>query len=95
MSRADAICGRQDLRDVTVSLAFCYANRVSQPPDAYLEADYRCVELFKIAGGQTFTQALLQSCTTFDLPCQPEQELFSQTQTERQAFWHSSPYSSF
>lgn len=91
---ADTVAEREHAFDVDASLVFCYANKVTQPPQQYLEADYRCVELFKVPKGKLLTHALKEHCTRFELPHQPEYRLKLQSATDRQAFWHSSPYSS-
>ena len=77
--------------EVDTSLVFCYANRVVQSPIEDFEADYRCVELFKIPAGRSVKQALLQSCTTFELPYEPEYRLKAQTRSNSRALWHSLP----
>lgn len=81
----------QNAYDVDTSLVFCYANRVVQSPIEDFEADYRCVELFKIPAGRSFKDALLQSCTTFELPQEPEHRLRVQTGSNSRALWHSVP----
>lgn len=73
------------------SLVFCYANSVVQPPNEDIEGDYRCVELFKVPAGRLFRDVLLENCTTFQLPQEPEERLQAETRTNSRFLWHSVP----
>ena len=73
------------------SLVFCYANAVVLAPTADFEADYKTTEILKIPAGQSFREALVKQCTSYDLRFAPEQRLKAQTHDEQLAFWHSLP----
>jgi len=50
------------------SLVFCYANAVVLAPSDDFEADYTAAEILKIPAGQSFREALVHQCTSYDLP---------------------------
>ena len=73
------------------SLVFCYANRVVQAPNADFEGDYRCVELFKVPAKRSLISVLLDNCSTFELPQEPEDRLQAETHANSRYLWHSVP----
>lgn len=73
------------------SLVFCYANRIVQAPNEDLEGDYRCVELFKVPAHRSLKDVLLENCSTFELPQEPEERLQAETHANSRYLWHSVP----
>lgn len=71
------------------SLVFCYANPVVQAPGQDLECDYRCVELFKVPARMSLRSVLLERCTTFELPNEPEERLQAETRANSRYLWDS------